>query len=237
MHRNLLIVEAKAPIFPAASVKWSRGICLITRHGKAVAALIQRIPWSTWSASRRQAPREGLPAWPAGGRGPRIWSADLRGSNAPSPVRRPAADQASLRPHPFDPDAISELLRPRPSPDYVEWLRGVPLEDQFTSAVVIGELYREASRSPARECHLANIRQRLLPAVGVFARVTCSVAEVCGLLSAQSEELGHRLLNVHLQIAATAVYHNLELVSGNLRHFARIPQLQCNPILAKSRRS
>jgi len=136
----------------------------------------------------------------------------------------------------FDTDAISELLRPRPSPVYVEWLKGIPLEDQFTSAVVIGELYRGAFRSSARERHLVNIRQRVLPAVTVLP-YDAAVAEVCGFLSAQLEESGQMLADADLQIAATAVYHNLELVSGNLRHFARIPQLACNPILTKCRRS
>jgi tRNA(fMet)-specific endonuclease VapC len=64
-----------------------------------------------------------------------------------------------------------------------------------------------------------------------------AVAEVCGLLSAELEETGQSLADADLQIAATAVYHNLELVSGNLRHFARIPQLRFNPILINSRRS
>jgi tRNA(fMet)-specific endonuclease VapC len=135
----------------------------------------------------------------------------------------------------FDTDAISELLRPRPAPAYVEWLSGVPREGQFTSAVVLGDLYRGAYRSPARERHLANIRQRVLPAVTVLP-YDVAIAEVCGLLSAQLEEAGQSLADADLQIAATAVYHNLELVSGNLRHFARISQLRCNPILTKSRR-
>jgi predicted nucleic acid-binding protein len=135
----------------------------------------------------------------------------------------------------FDTDAISELLRPRPALAYIEWLRGVPREDQFTSAVVIGELYRGAFRSPARERHLVNIRQRILPAVTVLP-YDVAIAEVCGLLSAELEEAGRSLADADLQIAATAVYHNLELVSGNPRHFARIPQLRCNPILTKSRR-
>ena len=135
----------------------------------------------------------------------------------------------------FDTDAISELLRPQPLMAYLEWLRDVPREGQFTSAVVVGELYRGAYRSPARERHLAKIRQRVLPAVTVLP-YDVAVAEVCGSLSAQLEEAGQSLADADLQIAATAVYHNLELVSGNLRHFLRIPQLRCNPILAKSRR-
>jgi predicted nucleic acid-binding protein len=135
----------------------------------------------------------------------------------------------------FDTDAISELLRPRPAPAYVEWLTGVPREDQFTSAVVIGELYRGAFRSPARERHLVNIRQRIIPAVTVLP-YDVAIAEVYGLLSAQLEEAGQALADADLQIAATAVYHNLELLSGNLKHFARIPQLRCNPILTKTRK-
>ena len=135
----------------------------------------------------------------------------------------------------FDTDAISELLRPRPAPAYVEWLTGVPREDQFTSAVVIGELYRGAFRSPARERHLVNIRQRIIPAVTVLP-YDVAIAEVYGLLSAQLEEAGQALADADLQIAATAVYHNLELLSANLKHFARIPQLRCNPILTRTRK-
>jgi tRNA(fMet)-specific endonuclease VapC len=136
----------------------------------------------------------------------------------------------------FDTDAISELLRPRPAPAYIEWLRGIPREDQFTSAVVIGELYRGAFRSEARERHLVNIRKRILPAVTVLP-YDVAIAEVCGLLSAEFEETGQALADADLQIAATAVYHGLELVTGNLRHFARIAQLRCNPILKNSRRA
>lgn len=134
----------------------------------------------------------------------------------------------------FDTDAISELLRSRPAPAYVEWLKGIPREDQYTSAVVVGELYRGAFRSAARKRHLLNIRQRVLPAVTVLP-YDGAVAEVYGLLSAELEDAGKTLADADLQIAATAVYHNLELLSGNLRHFARIPQLRFNPILTHAR--
>lgn len=58
----------------------------------------------------------------------------------------------------FDTDAISELLRPRPAIAYVKWLMNLSREEQFTSAVVIGELYKGAYRSHARERHLFNIK-------------------------------------------------------------------------------
>ncbi len=65
----------------------------------------------------------------------------------------------------FDTDAISELLCLRPLPRYVEWLESVPREEQYTSAITVGELYKGAYRSPARERHLSNIEKRILPAL------------------------------------------------------------------------
>jgi predicted nucleic acid-binding protein len=134
----------------------------------------------------------------------------------------------------FDTDAISELLRPRPLPTYVDWLRDVPREEQFTSAVVIGELYKGAYRSQARHRHLTNIEQRILPAVTILP-YDVAIAKVFGQIRAQLEEDGDILADADLQIAATTIYHGLELITGNLRHFSRIPDLRINSILADSR--
>ena len=136
----------------------------------------------------------------------------------------------------FDTDAISELLRPRPLVTYVEWLQQIPREDQFTSAIVIGELYKGAFRSPARDRHIANIQELVLPAVTVLP-YDVATARVYGQLRAQLEEEGQMLADADLQIAATALYHDLELVSGNLRHFGRIAQLCLNDILSQARLS
>jgi tRNA(fMet)-specific endonuclease VapC len=134
----------------------------------------------------------------------------------------------------FDTDAISELLRPRPLNIYVEWLGTVPREEQFTSAVVIGELYKSAYRSRARQKHLKNIEQRILPAVTALP-YDVATAKVFGQIRAKLEEAGTILPDADIQIAATAIYHDLELVSGNLRHFSRIAELKLNHILSKAR--
>jgi len=134
----------------------------------------------------------------------------------------------------FDTDAISELLRPRPLPVYVAWLRTLPREEQFTSAVVIGELYKGAYRSQARQRHLDNIEQRILPAVTALPYDTAT-AKVFGQIRAKLEVAGTILPDADIQIAATAIYHGLELVSGNLRHFSRIANLKLNHILSKRR--
>ena len=134
----------------------------------------------------------------------------------------------------FDTDAISELLKPRPLDIYIEWLSKVPREEQFTSSVVIGELYKGAYRSHARQKHLKNIEQRILQAVTALP-YDVATAKVFGQIRAKLEEAGTILPDADLQIAATAIYHDLELVSGNLRHFSRITRLKINSILADAR--
>ena len=137
-------------------------------------------------------------------------------------------------PYLFDTDAISELLRRRPSPSYVDWVRSVPREDQFISAVSVGELYHGAHRSAARARHLTNIEERVLPAVTVLP-YDVAVARVFGRIRAELEAVGTRLDDADLQIAATALHHGLAIVTGNVRHFARIDGLSINRILADAR--
>ena len=121
----------------------------------------------------------------------------------------------------FDTDAISELLRPHPATNYVKWLMDIPREEQFTSSIVIGELYKGAYRSRACEHHLSNIEQRILPAITVLP-FDIRTAKIFGEIRADLEETGTILPDADIQIAGIALYHGLELVSGNLRHFQRI---------------
>jgi predicted nucleic acid-binding protein len=134
----------------------------------------------------------------------------------------------------FDTDAISELLRRRPATAYVKWIMGVAREEQFTSAVVIGELYKGAYRSIDRERHIANIEQRVLPAVTVLPFDT-DIAKVFGRIRAHLEDRGMILPDADIQIAATAIGHNVELITGNVRHFKRISGLKLNHVLANAR--
>ena len=135
----------------------------------------------------------------------------------------------------FDTDAISEVLRRRPAPTYLRWLATVPRAEQFTSAVVIGELYKGAFRSPDRTRHLKNIKDLLLGAVTVLP-YDVGVARVFGELHSRPARKGRILTDADLQIAATAVHHRLELVTGNVRHFERVPGIRIARALADSRR-
>jgi predicted nucleic acid-binding protein len=134
----------------------------------------------------------------------------------------------------FDTDAISELLKPRPKAGYVRWLARIPREEQFTSAVVLGELYKGAFRSSAVARHLENFERRVLPAVSVLA-YDAAAARIYGQVRAYLEAKGRALADADLQIAATALLHDLELVTGNTKHFTRVPGLRVSPALADAR--
>lgn len=129
----------------------------------------------------------------------------------------------------FDTDALSEPLRRRPSRSYVAWLASVPREDQFTSAVCIGEMFKGAYRLADAARHLTNIESRVLPAVTVLP-YDVAVARVYGALEAALAGEGRGLADADLQIAATAIHHGLKLVTGNVRHFARVPGLRLRPM-------
>ena len=76
----------------------------------------------------------------------------------------------------------------------------------------------------------------MLPAVTILP-FDLSVARVFGMIRADLERGGNILPDADLQIAATAIHHDLELVTGNIRHFERIPALRLNHILSNARKS
>ena len=134
----------------------------------------------------------------------------------------------------FDTDAISEVWRPRPAPDYLDWLSQIHREEQFTSAVTVGELYRGAFRSQARDKYLAMIEQRTLPLFTVLP-YDAEVARVYGQCRAEMEAAGNIVAEPDLQIAATALYFGLTVVTGNIKHFAKVPNLRLNSVLYEAR--
>lgn len=135
----------------------------------------------------------------------------------------------------FHADAIAELLVPRPRQALVAWLRTIPREEQYTSAVSMSELYRIADAAADRERHLRELDSRLLPAVTVLP-FDVAVARVFGELrssGAGTENVGDR----DLQVAATALYHDLEFVTARPEPFAAVPGLRTRALPAARRRT
>ena len=97
-----------------------------------------------------------------------------------------------------------------------------------------GGLFKGACHSRTRERQPANIEQCILPALTVLTYDAGS-AKVSGRIRAHLEETGTNLPDADLQIAATALGHALEPVTGNLRHFSGIGGLKLNTMLADPR--
>ncbi|MCC7536800.1 MAG: PIN domain-containing protein [Deltaproteobacteria bacterium] len=123
----------------------------------------------------------------------------------------------------FDTDVLSAVLRKQAMLHVVRRLALVPPREQFTTAINLGELLYGASRkgSPelvARVREVVHRAQIVLP----FDEVA---ADVYGPLRARLERSGTRLDEPDLRIASIALSRGLTVVTGNVRHFSRVPGL------------
>lgn len=134
----------------------------------------------------------------------------------------------------LDTDAVSEVFKKKPAAAYLRWIATIPKAEQFTSAISVGELFRGAFRSADPERHLVNIESWVLPTLTVLP-YDVAIARVYGEIQAHLADAGKTVADGDLQIAATALHHGLELVTGNLRHFERIPGIRIHRALADAR--
>jgi predicted nucleic acid-binding protein len=125
----------------------------------------------------------------------------------------------------FDTDILTTILKPKPSRGLIERLSGVPAKDQYISTITISEIVYGAMKSGRAEYHLKNLEEILLPAVNIVG-FDARAAYVCGGLRAELEKKGRPLALADLEIAAIAIAGNFTLVTGNLKHFARIDDLR-----------
>jgi tRNA(fMet)-specific endonuclease VapC len=133
----------------------------------------------------------------------------------------------------FHADAIAEALRSEPRVAYVEWLRSLPREEQFASAVSLADLYRGADECTDPANQVRHIEERVLPALTVLP-FDAATARFFGALRADST-LPRDISTRDLQVAATALHHGLEIVTSRTGLFRDIPGLRVRP-LPRSRR-
>ena len=129
----------------------------------------------------------------------------------------------------FDTSAVSEALKPRPDADFAVWLAGLAREEQFTSAVVAGELLAGAHRASSRDKWLARISEEVLPTLVVLP-FDLACARAYGELRAHLADVGRPVGDADAMIGATALVHGLTLVTANVRHFSVMPGLTVRPV-------
>ncbi len=125
----------------------------------------------------------------------------------------------------FDTNAISEVFRRRPNPDFVKWLQQVPREDQFTSTIVVGELLAGARSSAQPDVWLQRNEGDIIGRLSILP-FDLECAHQYGIVRAQLRRMGAPIGEPDTLIAATALRHSLTVVTANARHFQRIQGLE-----------
>jgi len=125
----------------------------------------------------------------------------------------------------FDTDTLSNIVKQKPSQRLVEKLRHLARAVQFTTAINVGEIYFGAYRSPKKKVILKAFTETVFPNVNILPFDSES-GRVFGLLKAELEKSGIGCSEPDLRIAAIAVQHHLTLITGNIKHFKRIPGLK-----------
>ena len=124
----------------------------------------------------------------------------------------------------FDTDVISAAMRPAPPMHLVRRLARTPIEEQCTTAITVGEILYGAAR--AGRPGLVETLRALVTSAQPVIPFDEKAAEAYGPLRAELERRGQKLAGPDLRIAAIALSRDLTLVTGNVRHFERVPGLR-----------
>lgn len=130
----------------------------------------------------------------------------------------------------FDTDVLSATMRRDPFLPLIRRLAQVPPAEQFTTAITMGELLYGAARRKSGRLD-EQIRDLIRGALTVLPFDEAAAA-VYGPLRAQLESDGELLDEPDMRIASIALSRELTLVTGNVRHFDRVPDLAAENWLA-----
>lgn len=127
--------------------------------------------------------------------------------------------------HLLDTNILSDLIKRRPRPRLLERLRQHPPEAIFTSCVCAMELRQGSSLRPDREMFWERIGREILSRVTILdfgLRESLVAGDLLAYLSRRGQSIGLE----DLMIGSTALVGNYTMVTGNVRHFKRIPHLR-----------
>ncbi|MBI2917502.1 MAG: PIN domain-containing protein [Chloroflexi bacterium] len=125
----------------------------------------------------------------------------------------------------LDTDILVNVLGPVPSKALAAKLALVPVEQQLTSSITLAELLYEAYRRQERTAAtLEQVERRVISALPILP-FDAEAARRYGEIRATLERQGMRLADADLRIAAIALAQGLTVVTGNVRHFQRVPGL------------
>ena len=137
-----------------------------------------------------------------------------------------------------DTNIPSELTRERPDERVAAFLANAGQSSVFLSVLTIGEICKGIAELPARQKRTGlqnwlDIEVRSWFA-GRILPVTEAIAERWGHLAAAAKQKGMTLAVVDGVIAATALHHDLTIVTRNVKDFAGLGADVLNPFEAGS---
>ncbi len=124
----------------------------------------------------------------------------------------------------FDTDIYTNVMRNTPSEKLLNRLKRLPRRDQFTTTITIAEVYYGIMKASNRARLHRVFEDVLLPRATILP-FDFSAAKKYGDIRSVLEKQGAPLAHADLQIASIALSVNMTLITGNLKHFQRVPQL------------
>ncbi len=126
----------------------------------------------------------------------------------------------------LDTNVLSELFKKSPNPKVKDWLQNANQEALFVSVLTLGEIRKGVEKMAVgqRKTRLTQFleKEMLDQFEDRILSVDKNVAETWGSLEAESK---HLLPTIDALLAATAITHNLTLVTHNTKDFS-FPQLK-----------
>ncbi|MBZ5682056.1 MAG: type II toxin-antitoxin system VapC family toxin [Acidobacteriia bacterium] len=124
----------------------------------------------------------------------------------------------------LDTNCISEVVRSKPERRVLEWMAAADESLLYLSVLTLGEIRKGVAGLPQskRRTRLESWLELELGArfSGRILPVDAAVADRWGLLSAEAKRNGRSLSAIDGLLAATALHHNLTIVSRNVSDFA-----------------
>jgi len=124
----------------------------------------------------------------------------------------------------LDTDVLSVFLRSGASPSAQRRLAEVAADSHFTTSITLGELLYGAVRR--RSVSLIRAVEEYVQGDVTIVPFDEPAARSYAEIRVGLEATGQRLDDPDLRIAAICVAHDLTLVTGNVRHFERVPGLR-----------
>ena len=133
----------------------------------------------------------------------------------------------------LDTNVVSELVRATPHARVLSWMRLQRPTDLFLAAVTLGEIVRGVVRLPtsSRRSKLEAWVTELLPRqfAGRILAFDQQAAVIWGELMGTADRTGRPRASADAQIAATAIRHDLVLVTRNMPDFKELISALVNP--------